>query len=105
VLRNAGRFAFRVSLIVLKPNHSDAWEVQIGIALRLILRFSFRMIRASKSGSKLCVVIPPRPAIVSAPTARQIAQLGKGQAPLHPLCRLVRQMEPWPGSKPPAVRA
>jgi hypothetical protein len=30
-----------------------------------------------------------------------MAQLGKGQAPLHPLCRLARHVEPVLGSTPP----
>jgi hypothetical protein len=106
VLRNAGRTAFCVSHVVSMLNRSGR-ETQIRIDAKLILRFSFRMIRVSTSGSKWCVVIP-HPAMDAAPSVRRMASTwqGRGTLPLHPspCAAWSRQVEPVAGSTPPVVR-
>jgi hypothetical protein len=68
--------------------------------MREAFRFSSRMIRTSIPGSKLCA---SRTRHFSGPRPGKSIQLGKGQAPLHPRCRLPRHVEALHGSTPPGV--
>lgn len=66
-------------------------------------RFSSRMIRVVEPASKL-FASTTRPAKRYALRRSVFAQLGKGQAPLHPLSGAARQAETVAVSAPSAVR-
>jgi hypothetical protein len=86
-LQKAERIAFCLLHFVSRVNRS-ARETQIGIAARLILRFSFRMNRIDTAGSKLCA-FATRHARRRADIPSVAAQLAKGKIPrLIPLVPL-----------------